>query len=565
MPFLRTRLERLLGDLKSGKTVLADEVLRGLQPDLYRVGYLPDGTLDLETCSPRLRSVARAYYLAAAHVDDGGEASGPVVAPPQPIDSTRVRDLNRTLFAHYSEVFRSFTGCLPENFVPEGSDFATQIQRIGARLASDPRIAEALHRAADEATQALGKHYASSRNERLHAGVGLPGQKFVLGGTQSFTSSSLRAVQSMLLYADTVLIPDPVQRWTEADPVAEAFPTIRMLEDIYHISKLRPLVEADLPTVPLLVFPSWEKLMEEHDVATKEGMERMFLSVLSPALGATLEDLEEAMSYARRKPDEFLRRINERNLFVPFGDDVGDDKAGAVARQRDEWAQMRSKVFMDVVDRMNDAEVALMTILERLGPQFHALDNANALRASPLFSLAIQWHYFKATYEACSGAMEKTGAISARTLGLVRAMSERNVHWLGRVPIGDLVRLRKEMANLAFRKSLAGILSEFDDGSVSNMDSALANAAIAIDKLLADHDVEARKIDEEYRRRHAQTMTVLVMSIGAAFTPFVPIVGSVAAAGAIAKMAADEVDRRLKHHDLSRTMMGLLAASARNK
>jgi hypothetical protein len=125
--------------------------------------------------------------------------------------------------------------------------------------------------------------------------------------------------------------------------------------------------------------------------------------------------------------------------------------------------------------------------------------------------------------------------------------------------------MRSEMANIDFRKSLSSILSELEQAQSDNLDSALSRVAMAIDKLLIDHDKEARRLDEEYHRRHAQTAVAFLVSIGATFLPSLPIVGSVAAVAAAGKMIADKIDHSLRRKQLSRTLMGVLAASARNE
>jgi hypothetical protein len=143
-------------------------------------------------------------------------------------------------------------------------------------------------------------------------------------------------------------------------------------------------------------------------------------------------------------------------------------------------------------------------------------------------------------------------------------LSHKNVSWLGQVPIPDLIRLRAEMANIEFRKRLGAILSELDSASPDEFDSSLARVAMAIEKLLVDHEHDVRKIDKEYRRRHAQTLTGFVVSLGAAFLPSLPIVGSVAAITAAGKFAVDSVDQWMRKRQASKTMMGVLAASARS-
>ena len=69
-------LEKLIADLKDGRTHVAPHVVEELASDLENVERDEDGNLVLATCSPALRSTARAYTSAIQALEQPEETSG---------------------------------------------------------------------------------------------------------------------------------------------------------------------------------------------------------------------------------------------------------------------------------------------------------------------------------------------------------------------------------------------------------------------------------------------------------------------------------------------------------
>jgi hypothetical protein len=53
--------------------------------------------------------------------------------------------------------------------------------------------------------------------------------------------------------------------WLERDRREERFRHVLLLKAVHTLLQLKPLVDADLRYPPVVVFPSWEKSLEEHD------------------------------------------------------------------------------------------------------------------------------------------------------------------------------------------------------------------------------------------------------------------------------------------------------------
>src|SRR5690554_1954729 len=117
----------------------------------------------------------------------------------------------------------------------------------------------------------LKKLYSEEGGKAFSAAKKLDACKLNLGGSSRFLQTQLNATRKSLLYSDTVLIPDPVMPWLEKKRDEERFGHVIPLQMAFFILHLCDLKgdEFDLP--PFFVFPSFEKLLEEHDQQTQEN------------------------------------------------------------------------------------------------------------------------------------------------------------------------------------------------------------------------------------------------------------------------------------------------------
>lgn len=114
----------------------------------------------------------------------------------------------REFFSILDEFFRRATGKIPEEFA-ELDKFRDAIRGGGEQIAA--RAIKAFQQLAED----LKKFYGQGRMTTFAQGRDVGGMKLVVGGGSRFTSSHLRSVQKMALYADTILVPDPVLPWLE--------------------------------------------------------------------------------------------------------------------------------------------------------------------------------------------------------------------------------------------------------------------------------------------------------------------------------------------------------------
>ncbi|MBB1441412.1 hypothetical protein H5202_22885, partial [Shewanella sp. SG41-4] len=105
--------------------------------------------------------------------------------------------------------------------------------------------------------------------------------KLVLGGSSRFYETQLNATKRSILFADTVLIPDPVLPYFERDRVEEKYIYINIVKAAFYVLQMKELNSNSFDLLPFFIFPSWEKSLEEHDKHTQEQINQLVIDVFS--------------------------------------------------------------------------------------------------------------------------------------------------------------------------------------------------------------------------------------------------------------------------------------------
>ncbi len=225
----------------------------------------------------------------------------------------------------------------------------------------------------------LGKFYDKYSLALFNHAKELGGLKIVLGGQRTFGPSALGGVQKMGLYVDTQLIPDPIYPFLEAELQLKA-KYIELLLNLHRILQLKPLVDVRLPVPPIVVFPSFERSLEERDIQTQIGINDLVVQVVGSACSATWSSIDELMEYARKRQNEFIDAMLRAQLFVPSGGIPGQELSArkAIELHLADLRGYRSPEDMAEIEKMPPGAVIVLAIMERLAPQYHLLENGEA-------------------------------------------------------------------------------------------------------------------------------------------------------------------------------------------
>jgi len=464
-------------------------------------------------------------------------------------------EYGREFFAHLEEFFLRATG------------------KTAAKFAAVETFDDVIRASASEIAPQCGAafRWLDTEVRAFHARRGidafkdakqLGGMNLVLGGSSRFLGGQLNSVSTAVLYSDTVLIPDPVMPWLEKDRTEEEFRHVLLLQAVHTLLQLKPLVDADLPYPPVVVFPSWEKLLEEHDAQTQEGISQLVTDLLSDSLGEDLAGFEEVVGFANLHSERLCEAVDRNHLFVAPNGPVNEPLGEALVRYEENLATWRSSDWLDKYNCLPIHRRVLNGIFERVAPVYHLLENAQEFGGHPLMCLEQHAHYFRLVSRASSARLEKLKLLDPRTVALVNALSSRRLRWLGSVPADTLAKLRLDNENVTFRKRLAASAGKLHESLLDDVDRVAAEVCHDLEGAIAEHEKELRSIQEKYNRVHGQTAVSALAAAGAALIPALgPLLGGTASFALAAKYGHDKVAELADKRALTQSLLGVLAAA----
>lgn len=459
----------------------------------------------------------------------------------------------RDYFSFLDDAFRRLTGESYSEYATVG-EFDATVREKASRAATHfgpnyPKVLEELR-----------AHYARHKLEPFRQARELPGLKYVIGGSGRFTPTHLGSVRKMLLYADTVLVPDPVLPWIETPRHEEKFHLIWFLKALHTLLQLKPLVDADLPGAAVFVFPSWEKSLEDRDPVTKEGISDLSLSVLNMLLNKSFAALGDVAKFARDQKQAFLLAIDEAHAFVGPGGEVGEALSAALGRYRLEVGQWRSEDFNALFGRLSEAEQIIVGLQERIAPQFHLLENSHDLDANPLIALPNHWHYYQLVAKSLETRLIGLGVLSPSSVKIMHGLNQPGLNWLGNVPIEALVRLRQEGENEAFRNHLNCFINALGESPIQDLERTSQEVTRGIRCLVEKHQKEMAAVLDRYKHKHGVTAVGAWVSLAGVFLPaLAPWFGTTAPLALLIKYTSDKSEERKEMKARSASLMGVLA------
>jgi hypothetical protein len=462
-------------------------------------------------------------------------------------------DYQRRLFALLDEFFVRATGKEARAFARIDA-FSDVVRKNAYKIA--PRSRQALPWVERELRQFYMREGADAFGLARQQG----GLKLVLGGSGRFLGSQLSAVSRSLLYADTILVPDPVVPWLEKDRSEERFRHVLFLQAVHAILHLKSLVDADLPYPAVLVFPSWEKSLEERDPHTQAAIRQLAADVFARYVDDGLSSLEDVLQFAQRDPGRFLSAVDRHRLFVAPGGPLDEPLAAAFLRYDADMETWRSSGWL-AENRALPLQVRVLNaILERLIPQYHLLENAEELGSHPLLSLEQHAHYYGLVAGTNSARLERLGILRAETRALLGALGSKRLRWLGEVDADTILELRRDNENAAFRTRLRSAVSRLHESEWTDVDKVATEVCHEIGDALAEHDRDLKRVRAKYRRVHGQTATMAIGAVGALLAPsLAPFAGTIAPLALATKYAWDKINQRAETRTVTRSLLGVVA------
>ncbi len=557
MSYLQRRVQFLFEQIDTGKLQFSDEFARSemgkqLIDDISAIKRLEDESVDLSTCSSLVNAFAKANFRLDYHEAELRETS---TLPKLETSPQEISGLMKDYFQLIEEFFIKLTGTRAEDF---------DLNKFGAKLTTNFENLGSIDAKAYEIyAPKILDFQAQHTRILMNCASNLGGSQCVLGGSR-FPWAALKGIQKVALYADTMFIPDPLLPWLEVKRKEEKFAEINFLRACQYLLHLKPIVDANLPYPPIVVFPSWEKNLEMRDAETQDGISQLVLNFFSHYLGHTFEDETEIISFIQGKgKQEFIEKVDQYLLFWPPGQESILPFHKALEAYKQSLQTWRSTEWLEQAFQLSPEMLVFNGILERLLPQFHVRDNALSLDAQPLFYYESYFHYFKLTAQAGNSSLSDTGTLKPESQQILQSLLDPKIAWLGNVPINDIARLREEGCNNEFRKELSIFTSELHSSSYENLDKVTNSVIRSLQSLLDKHDKEARRIEDDYFNKHLKTLEMTVLTGAALFMPSLDPLLGLAPLAPLGKVAVDVWGQIKDENKLSQSLIGILSQAAK--
>jgi hypothetical protein len=465
-------------------------------------------------------------------------------------------------FEILTEFFLSVTGSLPRDFSALGS-FPESIQEMAATLRENPSRVEKYIVAFSTLEKGLKKLYSEEGGKAFNAARKLDACKLNLGGSSRFLQTQLNATRKSLLYSDTVLIPDPVMPWLEKNRDEEKFNHVIPLQMAFFILHLSDIKgdEFDLP--PFIVFPSFEKLLEEHDNQTQENVTQLITDVFSHYVDSGIAHPQDIMEFAKKHPDQYFQKIEKARLFVSPGSEPGESVIVELENYKAEVRQWRSEDWCNELFSNGDTSVVTNAIIERIMPNYHLLENADELRSHPFLCVNAQAHYYQLIASMKNKSAGEVASFDPSTSAILQSLTSKRLDFLANIKDDQLVALRKTDENVEFRRTLRDLVNSLPNTNLEDLGYVAAEVCSHIERAISKHEKQISSLNDKYLAKHKYTSLIAGGTLAVSMFPVLaPFLGALLPLGGVAatgKYISDKLDEKAEVGQFSHSMMGVIS------
>ncbi|MHB2021530.1 MAG: hypothetical protein ACYCW6_31755, partial [Candidatus Xenobia bacterium] len=481
-----------------------------------------------------------------------------------------LQDAQCELFRLFEKLFVGLTGATSDAVTSKDEIKARMLHRLRSRY---HEIVDEFNATADEIEQFYRQHASSV----FKIAKSLGGVKTVTGGQRSYGPPALAATRIAGLYCDTQLIPDPVYPFIFGNLHLNAM-HLQLAIALFYILPLRPLVDARLQEPPVLIFPSFEEILEEKDAITQSGIASLMVKVVAPACDATLTTIEELLEFARKHENAFLDAVSREKLFVPPGGDpkhVGTAQEAAKIYLR-ELNGIRNADVLSDMERLPCGVLVFNGILERLRPQYHLLENAEELAAQPMLNQGVHWYYFERCALAEARELVNQRVLSRDSLDVLRAIQDDSLTWLANIPIDGLVDLRRNLEHVEFRERLMKCTTQLTSVGPAELDAVVKEVRHGLEVMIQRQQKAIKDIEAKYSPKKwaavvggafstaAGASMLFMPTLAAAIGVTAPLASTIAGlCGGGLACAKELTGQVVEQRRARKTLLGLLATAHR--
>ena len=469
---LQEALKNLKAEFEAGHVKVRDvETIN----EMGRVRVCADGTIDLHTVGPRVRSLARVAHFVRSR---------------SALKDTPLREV-QSLYMESLE-------CAFGHLLPEMVQRKLTPGQFAKEISGDPAAVKPFEASFKDLFDQIQEFWNTS-GPIVHAHLEDADTLKAVYGGDVFPPFGSRVATSVGLYMDTLVLPDPLQRTAS---LADCAFTPVLLEQVlrHGLTALsyRDLILADVDP-PLVVIAPDRFLTEEFSarLVTTSG-EADALKHFQCLFGREFDDLDSVSEYTGSvdSADELLERIiqPERLLF-------DTDVTGNAAERLAEYLAFVQRQFKEGALPDQPGHVVMHHVVGRMLQANVVLTRAGQLGGTPIVEAPTSWQYLLWKYEYDAGRSRdilgvSTDAFVTKALQVGGSLA---LQLLNRVDPQALIELRKRGAMNELRTTFREGIGQISVASAATLKAVTARVSGNIESAFKRH------IEEVERHRAAHT------------------------------------------------------------
>ena len=377
-----------------------------------------------------------------------------------------------------------------------------------------------------------------SNEESLKSEIGrLKGLKANYGGDIS-PSDGPSLVSRTGLYADTILIPDPILRCSSfvvTDTLYPPYSLFYLLKHAFSILNMRDLLLADVNPPIAAIYPSEIMLRRDNISVYAKYAAQDAMEYFSELFQQDFKNAEEVDTFLRNRNNisALADAVKDHSLLIPDirqGSDVADG-----LRKFEE--KHKSLGFRPIIDENIGNLIKLYTYGRLIWLGVHFSD-CGSFRSEPLFDAPNSWHMY--LWKARNESMKITSDYSRRpdvNTMVVNAMQLDNLKWLGRVPLDKLVLLRQNGELSELRELLRREILEIKSATEDELPEIAKQVEYNMTEAFKRHSQDIRQTESRCKSQYKiDSGLIVVGAISAAaslVSPLACFLGLIGGAGIV--------------------------------
>lgn len=465
-------------------------------------------------------------------------------------------------FEILEEFFTSVTGKTPQEFSSLG-EFSGAVRKMGAEIQADKDRRSSMMIAYPRLEKKLSALYREEGVDAFIAVQNLSTCKLNLGGGSRFAETQLIATRKSLLYADTMLIPDPVMPWIEKNRDEEKFQHVIPLQMAFFILHLSDLLGEGFDVPPFVIFPSFEKTLEDNDEVTQKNTVQLVTEIFSHYIDPGIRTFEDIIGLSTKFPNKFLEKVEASGLFVSPGGKIGGGLKKEIENYKSKIIEWRSKDWCNKFLSKSDCLIVINGIVERIQPQYHMLENSDELRSHPFLCVDGPAHYYQLISNMKNEKASKAGSFDAHTDSILRSLVSTRLDFLANIEDSQIIELRKTDENIRFRRELRDLVNSLPQTKLDDLKYVVSEVCAHVEATISVYEQDIKGIRGKYGAKHKHTLLVGAGTLTVTIFPVLaPFLGALLPLGGIAtasKYISDKLSELEEIDQASHSMAGVMS------